>query len=178
MQFALIVVLSAGAFVVTPSSFAQYTLTASNVADAPVLEVTSVEPPDPILVPQSEPPLPGSAVPQAQPAINEAGAAIERYRTEIKSLSTRSHTFIHCKLKSGKVITGWIAAPGYEAFTLHTDASFTDGKYVYYKDLAESPRAVPAVGTQIKQGAQWTGIILFVVVFFVPLAMMGVIPDC
>lgn len=177
LKFALIAVLSAGTFM-TPSSFAQNTLTASDVDDAPVLEATSVDPPAPFLVHQPEPLLPASAVLQEQPAMNEASAAIDRYRTEIKSLSAKRHTFVHCKLKSGKVITGWIAAPGYEVFTLHTDASVTGGKHIYYKDLAESPRAVPAVGTRIKQGAQWTGIILFVVVFFVPLAMMGAIPDC
>lgn len=101
----------------------------------------------------------------------------DRYRAEIKLLAQKEHQFVHCKLKNGKVLTGRLGDPGDKIFLIRTNA-LGDGTPVEYKNLSELPRAVPAVGTRIKQGAQLTAFVVFVVVFFVPLALTGVIPSC
>jgi len=173
MKFSQVVILFAGSFAFAHATCAQ-SLTASEV-EAPVL--TEAQPANafPDLFPQRVEP----AAPLAsQVDLTDSRATEDRYRAEIESIAESKQKFIRCKLKNGKILTGRVHAPGYEAFTLHTDARFIDGKYIYYKDLAELPRTVPAVGTRIKQGMQWAGIVTFVVVFFIPLAMTHVIPDC
>lgn len=99
------------------------------------------------------------------------------FRRTVQEFRERKHQYVHCKLKNGKILTGQIKAAGYEAFDIQTEA-FAGFHTVNYTELAETPRAVPAVGTRFRQGAEWTGMIVFVVVFFIPLALTGGIPSC
>jgi len=109
--------------------------------------------------------------------VNNLRATEGRYRAEVKLLAKNERQFVHCKLKNGKVLTGRLSDAGDVKFAIRTNA-LGDGTSVEYKDLAESPRVVPAVGTRIKQGAQMAGFVAFVIVFFIPLAFAGVIPSC
>lgn len=86
----------------------------------------------------------------------EPGSPADQYRATVKALAVHRHQFLHCKLQNGKVLTGLIRDVNDQGFSLHTNA--IGGTYVHYTKLAEPPRAVPAVGTRIKQGAQWTGV--------------------
>src|SRR5262249_20879076 len=79
----------------------------------------------------------------------------EQYRDTVEKLSARRHQYVHIKLKNGKVFTGLVRNVSVEGFSLRTDA--LGGPSVVYKDLAESPRPVRAVGTRVKRGAEWTG---------------------
>jgi hypothetical protein len=176
MRFSLVAVLLTGLF-----AFAHPILAQSSFVDpdmeAPVLEANPMEP-----VPEFffQSPLPQPRAPevsQEQSTLNEAKAAEDRYRTTVQSLAGKKDQFVHCKLKNGKVLTGTVRDNGPETFILHSNI-LSDGIRVYYKDLAEAPRPVPAVGTRFKQGAQWVGSVAFIVVFFIPLAIMGVIPEC
>jgi hypothetical protein len=105
-----------------------------------------------------------------------------RYRANVKELASHKHQFVHFRLRNGKVLTGLIRDVSQEGFTLHTDA--LGGPYIRYEEIVEQPRPVPAVGTRIKHGAEWTGLgvliaaaIPLVFVLF-PLAITGILPDC
>jgi hypothetical protein len=55
------------------------------------------------------------------------------------------------------------------------------GRRVLYRDIAERPRFTPAVGTRIKLGAEWTGLIALAIAaipIFLPLMLTGVMSDC
>jgi hypothetical protein len=121
-----------------------------------------------------QPPPPAAVI---QSDVNNLRATEGRYRAEVKLLAENERQFVHCKLKNGKVLTGRLSDAGDVRFAVRTNA-LGDGASVEYKDLAESPRVVPAVGTRIKQGAQMAGFVAFVIVFFIPLALAGVIPSC
>jgi len=112
--------------------------------------------PEPFQQPIPQPP------PPAEPELIQADTSWREYRTTIESFEERRHRFVHCKLKNGKVLTGLIRGIGRDGFSLHTNA--LGGPRILYKDLAEPPRPVPAVGTRLKQGAQWTGIGAVIVV--------------
>ncbi|HLZ13599.1 MAG TPA: hypothetical protein VKP58_13515 [Candidatus Acidoferrum sp.] len=86
----------------------------------------------------------------------EPGSPADQYRIAAKALAGHKHQFVHCKLQNGKVLTGLIRDLNDQGFSLHTNA--LGGTYIHYTNLAEPPRVVPAVGTRIKQGAQWTGV--------------------
>ncbi len=112
----------------------------------------------------------------------EADTLTNRYRAAVKELASHKHQFVHFKLRNGRVLTGLIRDVSQDGFTLHTDA--LGGPYIRYEEIAEQPRPVPAVGTHIKHGAEWTGLgilmaaaIPLVVVLF-PLAITGILPDC
>src|SRR5262249_51040517 len=97
----------------------------------------------------------------------------------IKNLAAHKHQYAHIKLKSGKVLTGSLSDIGDQGFYLSTDA--LAGSYILYRDIAETPRSTPAVGTRIKQGAQWTGLIAITILaipILLPLALTGLLPDC
>lgn len=148
------------------------TLTNLDEIEPPVLAETQQAPnsPAPFLQSSVEEPLP----PQSTPAELDAGG--NRYRAAVKELASHKHQFVHFKLRNGRVLTGLIRDVSQEGFTLHTDA--LGGPYLRYEEIAEQPRPAPAVGTRIKHGAEWTGLVIFVVVFFIPLALTGVIPSC
>jgi hypothetical protein len=103
----------------------------------------------------------------------------ESYRATIEQFSQRKHTFVHCELKNGKVLTGLVRGVSDRGFELATDA--LAGTYVTYAELAKAPRQVPAVGTRIKHGAEWTGLVLLAAAalpILLPLMLTGVISDC
>ena len=131
------------------------------------------------MVVEESPPLfaPVAALaPEPMPPTQRVGATSEQYRLVAENLREKKHQFIHCKLKNGKILTGLPRDVGAAGFSLHTDI-FAE-TFVRYDDLAEAPKPVAAVGTRIKQGAEWTGLVAFIVVFFIPLALTGAIPDC
>lgn len=100
--------------------------------------------------------------PPAEPELIQADASASEYHATIQSLGGNRHQFVHCRLKNGKVLTGLIRDIARDGFSLHTNA--LGGPHISYKDLAEQPRPVPAVGTRFKQAAQWTGIGALIVV--------------
>src|SRR5882762_4950575 len=107
---------------------------------------------------QAQPgPPPVSVLPQFDAA--DSRSTEDRYRGEIKLLAQKKHPFVHCKLKNGKVLTGILHDPGDKRFAIRTNA-LGEGTSVEYKNLAELPRAAPAVGTRIKQGMQLTGFVV------------------
>jgi len=175
MRIGPVVVLFAGSFAFANALLAQVPSVSGE--EAPVL--TGVEPatlPSALFVQaaQPEPPL-AFVVPESN--LPDPRMTEDRYRAEVELLAQKRRQFVHCKLKNGQVLTGMLRDPGDTTFAIQTNA-LGDATSVEYTNLAESPRAVPAVGTRIKQGAQWTGIAVFVVVFFIPLALTGAIPSC
>lgn len=104
-------------------------------------------------------PVPGPPLPVRFPRQGERiepGSPADEYRSTVKALAVHRHQFVHCKLQNGKILTGLIRDVNDQGFSLHTNA--IGGPYIHYTNLVEPPRAVPAVGTRIKQGAQWTGV--------------------
>ena len=91
----------------------------------------------------------------AAPAPVESPAA--EFRRIVQELRIHRHQYVHCRLKTGKILTGQIKDAGFEAFSIQTDV-LGEHHRVRYEDLAEAPRPVPAVGTRFKQSAQWAGI--------------------
>jgi hypothetical protein len=175
MKFSRIAVLLAGSFAFANAISAQALFTVSQ-EEAPILAGAETVGSPPSLFPQAQPEPPSAYVLQ-QTDVADSHAMEDRYRAEVKLLAQKDHQFVHCKLKNGKVLTGRLSSPGDKKFAVYTNA-LGDGTSVEYKDIAEPPRAVPAVGTRIKQGAQLTGFVIFVVMFFIPLALTGVIPSC
>ncbi|GAC1631921.1 MAG: hypothetical protein NVS9B14_04510 [Candidatus Acidiferrum sp.] len=117
----------------------------------------SLEPVAPDVLAQAASTVASPAQPnQLQSPEPESAALREQYRTALQSIAAKRHEFVHCKLGNGNVLTGLPRNVGKEGFSLKTDA--LGETYISYKSLAEMPRPVPAVGTRIKQGAQWTGI--------------------
>jgi len=115
------------------------------------------------------------------PAVQNTAAdmAAEEYRGVIQRLSEHRHQYVHLKLKNGKVLTGLLRDVGDHGFSLSTDA--LGGPYISYKEIAEKPRPTPGVGTRIKQGAEWTGLVALVIAatpIMLPLILTGVISDC
>jgi hypothetical protein len=114
--------------------------------------------------------------PQTTP---ESDAPANRYRAVVRELALHKHQFVHVKLRNGRVLTGLIRDVSQLGFTLYTDA--LSGPYIRYAEIAEQPRAVPAVGTRIRHGAEWTGLVLLTVAaipILLPLALTGILPDC
>lgn len=175
MKLCPVAILSCLLFVLVPAISGQSLVNATDAdtlvlpksqpadSDAPILLTDEPTGPLPEIFPHqaAQPATPVVSQSQADP--DDSRAMEDRYRTEIRLLAQKKHQFVHCKLKNGKVITGTVRSPGYEAFTLKTDV-LGEGKHIYYKDLAEPPQAVVAVGTRFKQGAEWTGLGVLVAV--------------
>jgi len=111
------------------------------------------------------------------------GTALDRisdsYRRQIEQFSKQRHTFVHCELKNGRVLTGLLRDVSEEGFELKTDA--VTGVYLRYGELAKPPRQVAAVGTRLKHGAEWTGLVILAAAalpIFIPLMLTGVVSDC
>jgi len=156
MKFSLTLVLFTGLFSFAGSILAQKP-SASYDLDAPVLEPSLPEPSRILFAPQQLDPPPPMPVTAQEPSSTSSSRTTEdSYRNTIESFKGPKHQFVHCKLKNGRVLTGTVHDAGYEAFTLKTNI-LSQGTYIYYKDLAEPPQPVPAVGTRMKQGAQWVG---------------------
>ncbi|MBS1840512.1 MAG: hypothetical protein JSS69_15315 [Acidobacteria bacterium] len=159
MKLCLIVILLGGTFLFSKASFAQATVESmeSNL-EAPTLMAEPGGGPVPgIFSMQNSQPAPPPMASQGQGDPGDARRTQDLYRGEIKEFAKNRHQFVHCKLKNGKIVTGTVRAPGYEAFTLKTHV-LGEGKYIYYSDLAEPPQSVAAVGTRFKLGAEWTGL--------------------
>jgi len=142
---------------------------------APVLTIEQPPNIDSLGVFSQEPTPPAPLIAQETAADTSA----DEYRSTIKKLSGHRHQFVHIKLKNGKVLTGLLRDVGDQGFSLNTDA--LGGSYIFYKDIAEGPRPTPAVGTRIKHGAEWTGLIALVLAaipIVIPLMFTGVISDC
>jgi hypothetical protein len=159
MKLSQFLVFFAGSFALAHAPSAQNLLAAPEPEEAPVL-IYNQPPevlPDSLFLQAKPAPPPPIDSPVRDDAVGPR-VLEDRYRTEIKVFAQNRHQFVHCKLKNGKILTGKVRSPGYEAFTLHTEA-IGEGTYIYYKDLAESPRPVAAVGTRFKHGAEWTGLV-------------------
>lgn len=157
----LIAVLTLGADVLaaqtrTPTSVTEFD--SPNPAD---FEIFSEETPPPFAQMPNAVPVP-PAPNSRQNTEPDVSAETKRYQVVVKSLEKNRHQFIHCQLKSGKILTGLIRGGNDQGFTLHTNV--LGGEFVRYEDLADAPKPVPAVGTRIKQGAQWAGVGVLIVV--------------
>ena len=92
------------------------------------------------------------------------------------------HQFVHVRLKDGRIWTGAITGSGTSGFVVKTGIM---GGYhsVAYRDLAEEPREVAAVGTHLVHGLEWTGVVVGCIaaiplaVVFYPLLAAGVTQD-
>ena len=177
MRFSATSLLLVGALFSGSQLFAQTPLLASSLYDPnPAdFEMAAEDTPPAFagaVVPAPVPPTPDAS----QTGTPELSSSTQQYRLAIETLSRNKRQFVRCKLNNNKVLTGLPRDVHKDGFSLETDA-FGEA-FVRYDSLVEAPRPVAAVGTRIKQGAQWTGLVVFVVVFFIPLALTGVIPDC
>jgi hypothetical protein len=162
--------------------FAIFSVLASALPSASqaLANLDEIEPP--VLTETPPPDLNTPALLLQSPLAEPLPPPANRYRANVKELASHKHQFVHFRLRNGKVLTGLIRDVSQEGFTLHTDA--LGGPYIRYEEIVEQPRPVPAVGTRIKHGAEWTGLgvliaaaIPLVVVLF-PLAITGILPDC
>jgi hypothetical protein len=98
-----------------------------------------------------------------------------KYFEAVKALSEKRDQFVHCKLTSGKILTGQLRSVGATSFEVQTDAL---GEYhvIRYNQLADAPVATPAVGTRVKQGFEWAGFIVLIIVLL-PI-LPAFMPDC
>ncbi|HKW36104.1 MAG TPA: hypothetical protein VJN92_24085 [Candidatus Acidoferrum sp.] len=100
-------------------------------------------------------------------------------RESVRSLGTDPHHFVLCDLKNGSEVTGAIGSIGEEGFYVKTGI-LGSGHSISYRDLAAAPRPVAAVGTHLKNGAEWAGFVALGIAlapFFLVLGMTGVIQD-
>ncbi len=104
------------------------------------------------------------------------------FREAVRTLGIDKHRFVHCELKDHVVVTGAIASIGDEGFFVQSGI-LGKGRRIHYSELNAAPRPVPAVGTHLKVGLEWTGfvgacvVLLPLVIVFIPLIMAGVIQD-
>lgn len=102
-------------------------------------------------------------------------------RESVYELAARHGQFVHVRLVDGKVFTGTIDFTSAEAFQLQTDLSHRH--MVHYRQLAESPRPVLAVGTRTVRGLEIGGIVVACIALLpamlvvYPLIAAGVIQD-
>lgn len=103
------------------------------------------------------------------------------FRESAYALSARHGQFVHVQLVDGTVFTGTINFTNAEAFQVQTDLSHRH--LVQYRQLAETPRPVLAVGTRTVRGLEISGIVVVCIVFLpvalvmYPLIAAGVIQD-
>jgi hypothetical protein len=103
------------------------------------------------------------------------------FRESVYELAARRGQFVHVRLVDGKVFTGTINFKSAEAFLLQTDLSHRH--LVHYRQLAEPPRPVLAVGTRTVRGLEIGGIVVACIVLLpvalvvYPLIAAGVIQD-
>jgi hypothetical protein len=103
-------------------------------------------------------------------------------REAVRTLGIDKHRFVHCELKNHVVVTGAISSIGEQEFFVQTGI-LGAGREVSYRELSAPPRPVPAVGSHVKVGLEWTGFAAFCVlavplmIAFIPLMMAGVIQD-
>ena len=104
------------------------------------------------------------------------------YRESVEGFAARHNQFVHVRLASGKVLTGNITFTSVEGFWLQTHV-LSSGRMVLYRELAEAPRAVLAVGAKTVRGLEVTGLVVGCIVFIpvavviYPLIAAGIIQD-
>lgn len=104
------------------------------------------------------------------------------YRQSIKEFSARRNQFVHVRLVDGKVFTGNITFTSADAFLIQTHV-LSSGRRVLYRELAEAPRPVLAVGAKTVRGLEVTGLVaacivlIPVAVVMYPLIAAGIIQD-
>jgi hypothetical protein len=103
------------------------------------------------------------------------------FRESVYGLAAHHQQFVHVRLMDGQVLTGTINFTNAEAFLLQTDLSHRH--LVQYRQLAEPPRPVLAIGTRTVRGLEIGGIVVVCIVFLpvalvlYPLIAAGVIQD-
>jgi hypothetical protein len=103
-------------------------------------------------------------------------------REAVYGFRGNTHQFVHVELKDGKVLTGTVAEANDQNFQLKTGI-LSAFKTITYSQLAETPRAVPAVGTRVLHTLKWTGLVIAIVpaiplgVLLIPLFLLGVFQD-
>jgi hypothetical protein len=103
------------------------------------------------------------------------------FRESVSDLAARHRQFVHVRLVDGRVFTGTIYFTSAEAFLIQTDLSRCH--LVHYRQLAEPPRPVLALGTKSIRGLEIGGMvvaciaILPVALVVYPLIAAGVIQD-
>jgi hypothetical protein len=103
-------------------------------------------------------------------------------RETVYELAGRPKQYVHLRLVNGKVLTGTIGEASTEAFLLKTGI-LGGGHTFHYRELAEPPRPVLAVGTRTVKGLEVTGLVVVciaaipLVVVLYPLILAGVIRD-
>lgn len=133
-----------------------YELPAAPVQVPALSEVLAPAPLSPNPVSQARP----ANVPASQQAAPDAvreDFQIGEMRAAVQKLGVQRNRFVHCELRNGQVLTGTIVRIEPRAFYVQTDA-VGNPHQVFYANLTSSPRPVPAVGTRLKQGLQWTGV--------------------
>ncbi len=104
------------------------------------------------------------------------------FRESVYELAARHKQFVHVHLADGKALTGTIDFASAEAFLLQTNI-LGSGHLIHYRQLAEPPRPVLAVGTRTIRGLETTGLVALcilaipVAVVLYPLIAAGVIKD-
>ncbi|MBS1840513.1 MAG: hypothetical protein JSS69_15310 [Acidobacteria bacterium] len=179
MRLSPVVILWSLSFVFVPAISAQSLAAAAPEIDAPVLVDSQPAGALPEFFPQGLP-LPAPPEP-GRPRLHTLTANEQLMRDEVERLGQKKHQFVRCKLANGKILTGLIRGASEGGFTLKTQA--LNGPYLRYSDLAEAPKPVPAVGTRIKQGLQWTGfgaavaLAIPAIILIFPLMLSGAIAD-
>lgn len=103
-------------------------------------------------------------------------------REAVYGFRENTHQFVHVELKDGKVLTGTVDGANNQNFQLKTGILY-GSKTITYSQLAETPRAVPAVGTRVVHTLKWTGVVIAIIpaiplaVLLIPLFLLGVFPD-
>jgi hypothetical protein len=103
-------------------------------------------------------------------------------RDTIYKLAGRRNQFVHVRLADGKALTGTIRLAGNEAFLLETDI-LGNSRSIHYRQLAEPPQPVLAVGTRAVRGLETTGLVALCIIAIpvalalYPLIAAGVIKD-
>jgi hypothetical protein len=126
---------------------------------AQVLALNDALIPAPLSPDSASPALLAKAMPARQevPATVKEDSQILDMRASVQKLGVQRNHFVHCELRGGKILTGTIVRIEPQAFYVQTNAVGNPYK-VSYADLVSAPRPVPAVGTRLKQGLQWTGL--------------------
>ena len=104
------------------------------------------------------------------------------YRQSIVGFAAHHNQFVHVRLVDGKVLTGNITFTSADAFLIQTHV-LSSGHRVLYRELAEAPRPVIAVGAKTVRGLEVAGLVvgciaiipLAVVIY--PLIAAGIIQD-
>lgn len=104
------------------------------------------------------------------------------YRLSIENFAARHNQFVHVRLVDGKVLTGNITFTSDESFRIQTHV-LSSGRLVRYRQVAEAPRPVVAVGAKTVRGLEVTGLVVGCIVFIpvavvmYPLIVAGIIQD-